>query len=1196
MKKLSILIAFLTCAIVTYSQLTPVPRGNATQIDQFRGAVTGLNGTILWPKDTTNHPATPYFGALTVLPSDAGLDTIPIWMSNGNHWIRFNSGNAVNINDTIYTRLPIYIDTTSVPGRRIITLLHADGIISGGLVSQSDCWEIQVTPVTYSLNYVQYNITTFTTLSIDTADATFPRTDAIIVDTSGQVLVLTGIPSSLHPAPIINPSSQILITTIDIDAGATCLAVEVEIIYDGAADDPAQWTPTTTGTGTTSFTNTANPYHLNQAAFTSIYNNGYTNVFTKPSGVDTVEAGEILKAFIYFFPFQNQLQGQWFNGSTAVSNAIVLNPYFNVNDTNFYQLFVVPLSAWSWPGGNIFNKFVITFAGTDASGSRGVYMDWIQLQTGIVNAIEPPPPAWYTGGNTLTNPGVNFLGTIDNKGLMFKVAGVQSGYLDLNFNTSFGRFSLINNTTGFSNNAIGYATLFTNTTGNHNTGQGYKTLNFNTTGSRNTAVGYEALYNNTTGSYNIGLGYQFDDPNTTRSNTFSISDSTTKMYMRIDTATGTAPSIIGYNPVTKMWNHYATAALYTASNGLQLSSNDFQLGSNSSITAPTFATNRFINAQNFQLTLTGTSNNRLQLTSTTTGSGLSVSTQTGTGVTTSTNGGIGFRAIVANNSAFEGSASNSSDIHIANFEGGYTSTNTVVPAILIRRLTSSAGSSVGIGASIDFSLGGASPGAIQPSSKIVSLFTGVAPNFNAQLEFHNVNNNSYRRNMAIATTGQITLDQYTTSNFNGGVAADSVLVVTSTGVVLKRDAASFGSGGGGGSSLANVYLKDSALSSNRIIDLNGKSLNFRQSGDPMILLDPVGFESTLSTSDGTATSFINIKGDSGGGQVFFNLNSTDGGNTVNLSGDAPTNTLSYTADQHTFNAPVSFQITDGSNNNFLFDPVNANASIIMSDNGIAISYLQLQGSNTGNDVYFNLNSTDGTNTVAIKGDAIADTVGYLAENHIFRGSVGVNQNPDDNGRLLDVYNPIAGVSSFSIDNAGKNVYLTAYDPGGGNSFSSYLALGADASGPGAGASIASNDAAAANSASLTVNGYQGVATLQSTNGITLSPGGGPVNTGITLNSAVNFNSTTISTTGTLSAAVFTAECDSGPYNINLPDATLVLGRVYVIKNIDVTGTITVVPNGAQTIDGAANYPLATQYKYVMIQANPLGKWSVIGNN
>jgi hypothetical protein len=140
---------------------------------------------------------------------------------------------------------------------------------------------------------------------------------------------------------------------------------------------------------------------------------------------------------------------------------------------------------------------------------------------------------WGTTGNTGTSTATNFIGTTDNVGLVFKVKGFQSGYLDItNLNTSFGERSLIANTSGTRNAALGYYALFSNTTGFDNAAIGYRSLYNNSTGFFNTVIGSDAMYSNTTGHENIVIGYKALYLNTTGDNnasagTFSMYTNTT---------------------------------------------------------------------------------------------------------------------------------------------------------------------------------------------------------------------------------------------------------------------------------------------------------------------------------------------------------------------------------------------------------------------------------------------------------------------------------------------------------------------------------------------------------------------------------------------------------------------------------------------------------------------------------------------
>lgn len=129
---------------------------------------------------------------------------------------------------------------------------------------------------------------------------------------------------------------------------------------------------------------------------------------------------------------------------------------------------------------------------------------------------------WSIVGNSATDPALNFLGTKDDKPLMFRIHDTNAGFLSKKYtalgydaynttstglaNTAIGVSSLKANTSGNSNTAIGFWTLMTNTIGVANTAVGSSALRLNTDGQSNTAVGTVAMQDNTTGTANTAVG------------------------------------------------------------------------------------------------------------------------------------------------------------------------------------------------------------------------------------------------------------------------------------------------------------------------------------------------------------------------------------------------------------------------------------------------------------------------------------------------------------------------------------------------------------------------------------------------------------------------------------------------------------------------------------------------------------------
>ena len=122
--------------------------------------------------------------------------------------------------------------------------------------------------------------------------------------------------------------------------------------------------------------------------------------------------------------------------------------------------------------------------------------------------------AWGTSGNAGTNASFNFIGTTDDKDIVFKRNDILVGRIG-NDNVALGKNAALNNTIGVGNIAIGKDALYLNTTGINNSATGYSALGSNTTGSANTANGASALASNTTGFQNTANGQGSLSSNTT---------------------------------------------------------------------------------------------------------------------------------------------------------------------------------------------------------------------------------------------------------------------------------------------------------------------------------------------------------------------------------------------------------------------------------------------------------------------------------------------------------------------------------------------------------------------------------------------------------------------------------------------------------------------------------------------------------
>lgn len=287
----------------------------------------------------------------------------------------------------VYVKKPLRVDSTSNPGYQTLSELHADGLVSGGIVTKSDCWKIDVTPPDYWLNYNNYIVGQALGLDVDTADVSNPRYDIVLVDSFGVISVRTGTPSATPIAPSHNIGSEIVLATIYIPAGASCLDIIVKMIYnENLGTAGGEFNATSAGTIAQDYANTANPFIGSIAGYTLTHADGATLIFTD-NVTDSIIPGMIIKGAIYINGLQSISQWfklQFFMNSVAVSDQQFVSSADGLNslDSSNYQVFAKPTSPFTFSS-KYFNKVVATLAGDDLSGARGFYTDWLQLQWGL---------------------------------------------------------------------------------------------------------------------------------------------------------------------------------------------------------------------------------------------------------------------------------------------------------------------------------------------------------------------------------------------------------------------------------------------------------------------------------------------------------------------------------------------------------------------------------------------------------------------------------------------------------------------------------------------------------------------------------------------------------------------------------------------------------------------------------------------
>lgn len=155
---------------------------------------------------------------------------------------------------------------------------------------------------------------------------------------------------------------------------------------------------------------------------------------------------------------------------------------------------------------------MLVYLTTTASGNPPGFYYWNNPSTTWIGIQTNANADWNILGNTGTNTATNFIGTIDDKDIVFKRYNIRAGFIGNpdtstgNMNTSFGANTLNPATTGTRNTAIGTNVMPSNTSGNINVAVGERALFTNTIGVENVAIGVGSLYTNLSGNYNTGVG------------------------------------------------------------------------------------------------------------------------------------------------------------------------------------------------------------------------------------------------------------------------------------------------------------------------------------------------------------------------------------------------------------------------------------------------------------------------------------------------------------------------------------------------------------------------------------------------------------------------------------------------------------------------------------------------------------------
>lgn len=216
-------------------------------------------------------------------------------------------------------------------------------------------------------------------VTLDPADATFPRRDVLFVDNTGVFGKITGTPSAAPVKPQVDTNTQIEITDVLINAGSlTPSNVTQEVFYDEGSEA----------------TNASNIPSINFAYATAPLSGAvstYAPAFTNGLFFSYQRASTFLATNFGFVMFNVWIPSTYtastyfsvylYNGAVPTTNAVNVtsgNYGFTRTVTGVWQSIVIPITAF----GLITNTFDKIYIRTNGAHATGFKVDYVRMQTG----------------------------------------------------------------------------------------------------------------------------------------------------------------------------------------------------------------------------------------------------------------------------------------------------------------------------------------------------------------------------------------------------------------------------------------------------------------------------------------------------------------------------------------------------------------------------------------------------------------------------------------------------------------------------------------------------------------------------------------------------------------------------------------------------------------------------------------------
>lgn len=809
MKKIFLSLLFLFSLAISFAQQRIVRSSDVNTVYDTRlGAIKNF------------FPPTYADTAEANLSFNIGLDSIGALIFNAStnsYWYRADNpkrwlevGGAVNFrnsqsvivtgtgqtSDPYIAQVPVSGEAGNIfrfnPDGAFVPSYIQNGLIEGGFISNvPGSYTYDVMPARYGINGIEFT-SLEAQVTLANSDPTFNRIDIIGVNTSGQVITITGTPSANPQEPSYDPLTTLPLRFILVEAAtAAPPSVTSEYIYR----ENVEWT-TAPSNATINPASTLNPFSpVLDVEGTNVLS-GHLITFTDPTPPTNLTNYIIITFKIRSkgaWPNTSRVEFRFYNGASPVGNVVALSNStfgFNSGNTTSYQTVTFAIPTF----GLITNATALYYTVVHLTGSGhsiGFHLDDIQLQGGPGTGIPVTGRWWSQGGDSWSSLGI--LGTNDNFNLQLKT------------NNTFHTQLMTNGSTWMQGVNPGIS-LFLGTLASGD----YFLQRVGTTFTTNSAGAYATklagnniyTYNVTDGHYWYGPAASFamrlNSSNELEINSGAVDEGDYRLQVtggvRIN-ATSKNITLIGLptdNTSTQVaakdasgnlvWRDVSSISggAITANNAAFMSSStNVQFGTNPLIqntTIPTSAFSLSIQSSNTTNTLAiGNSSSGASIVATNSGSGVSITGSSASSLYSiggnNTGGGYGVLGVSSTGIGVRGEGVNgvyglSSTSYGGIFETSPSSTNTVASTLLVSRLTSGTAAN-GIGGEIDFRTQ-TTDGVANISGKFKNYWTNASPLVRTSAYAFTLLNSATENDvMTLFGNGGVQLNDYGDGLFSG---------------------------------------------------------------------------------------------------------------------------------------------------------------------------------------------------------------------------------------------------------------------------------------------------------------------------------------------------------------------------------------------------------------------------------------------